>query len=142
MDLLGKCTSCWKWTSARVIYEKKSVIFHVSLNWHPYTSMSSLENGSECKYSVTENMSPSGTLINWQGQNPLFSKKEPSNRPLEDLTTGLMLDHKGDPTSHPYSCGYYKHPGSGPSYNTIIQCPKRERAWVNQPVDNPPALYW
>ena len=49
-------------------FGKCNVTTHVSLNWHPKTSLSTLDksladNGPECKFSVTQNQSLFGTLL-------------------------------------------------------------------------------
>ena len=67
----------------------KSVTLHVSVNWHPNTSLSTLEqgladNGTEHKLSVTQNLSLFGTLLiilytlNCLVQGPLSSMMETS----------------------------------------------------------------
>ena len=87
------------------IQEMRSVTLHVSVNWHPNTSLSTLEqgladNGPENNFSVTQIQSLFATLLIfvfnliWQSQNPLSSKREIQDHPLEALNTRLMKDQK------------------------------------------------
>ena len=92
----------------------KSVTLHDSLNWHLNNALNTLEhspadNGSQCKYSVIQTHQYLGYSSSFStpmiGRDivPLYSKNESSKPPLEVLTTRLMVDDKGNSTSHPYS---------------------------------------
>lgn len=141
----GHLDSCWG------IWEIKSGNLHDSPNWHQENGLNTLDPGLDAKVLSLRILSSKTSL--YLGYSSSFSRPSicraripcpprvnPQDPTLEALTTGFMVDDKGEPPFLPYNCGHNKHVSTGPSHHTTSQHPKRERAWSYQPVENPPDL--
>ena len=118
----------------------KSVTLHISVNWHPNTSLSILQqglagNGPEHKFSVTQ----SSLYLGHCSSFPILSigrARVPS--PEEGNLKTLHLKHSPQgswrirkETLLPF-----------PSHHTTSQHPNRGRAFYYPPMENPPEISW
>lgn len=121
-------------TYAWGIYDMNSVTLHVSLIWHLNTLDQGLAgNWQECNF-LSHKTSLYSELALFPRPSitrdhvPSSQRGHPKDFSLKYLTTWLREDHKGDPNSLTYNCGYHKQSGTDPSHNTANQHPKRQRA--------------
>ena len=95
------------WTEVCSIYEKKTSTLDVSVKWHPYNCLSTLEQGlvdndHSAHFLLPQTSLSLGPYSSFSRQSivrarvPSPPRVKPQVTPLEDLTTGLMEDHKRD----------------------------------------------